>query len=341
MKLLRSERLAELAAALAACGYRVVAPVRQGRILRLAEWRPGAAIETSGISANSVKDFLFPRSEIVDRYSLDGGDFVQQEVSPEAIKTVALAVRPCDAGSVSVLDTVFNWDSNDAFYNARRAACTVVSLLCVRADEHCFCTSVGGSPESFEGADAVLRPAEGGAKLLFEPLTPKGRALAEAAGGALAEGEAKADPVAEVPRRFDLKRVAEWLARNFDSPLWQEFAAACLGCGACAFACPSCHCFDMQDESTRKMSVRYRNWDTCGLALFTLHTSGHNPRSTQTARWRQRVMHKLSYVPQRFNLTACMGCGRCSRLCPNGLAISETCEKIARLCKAIHEGGAQ
>ena len=95
----------------------------------------------------------------------------------------------------------------------------------------------------------------------------------------------------------------------------------------------------MQDESNRKESVRYRNWDTCGLALFTLHTSGHNPRSTQTARWRQRVMHKLSYMPQRFNLTACMGCGRCSRLCPNGLAISETCEKIARLCEAKPKRG--
>jgi ferredoxin len=138
-----------------------------------------------------------------------------------------------------------------------------------------------------------------------------------------------------------VKTVTEWLDKNFDSPLWEEFASACLGCGACAYACPSCHCFDMQDESNRKESVRYRNWDTCGLALFTLHTSGHNPRSTQTARWRQRVMHKLSYMPKRFNLTACMGCGRCSRLCPNGLAISETCEKIDRLCKAGHEGGAR
>jgi formate hydrogenlyase subunit 6/NADH:ubiquinone oxidoreductase subunit I len=339
MKLLRADRLAELAATLAAGGYRVIAPIRQGRIVRLAEWRPGAAIETAGISANSVKDFLFPRSEIIDRYSLNGGDFVQQEVTPEAIKTVVLAVRPCDAGSVSVLDTVFNWDSNDAFYNARREACTVVSLACVRADEHCFCTSVGGSPGSSEGADAVLRAAGGGEQLIFEPLTPKGRALAEAAGGALAEGEATADPLAEIPRRFDVKAVRDWLGGNFDSPLWQEFASACLGCGACAYACPSCHCFDMQDESNRKESVRYRNWDSCGLALFTLHTSGHNPRSTQTARWRQRVMHKLSYIPQRFNLTACMGCGRCSRLCPNGLAISETCEKIARLCEVNHEGG--
>ena len=215
MKLLSADKLAELAAALAAQGYRVIAPIRQGRIVRLAEWHSGAAIETAGISANSVKDFLFPRSEIIDRYSLNGGDFVQQEVPPDAIKTVVLAVRPCDAESVNVLDTVFNWDSNDAFYNARREACTIVSLACVRADQHCFCTSVGGNPGSTEGADAVLRAAGGGEQLIFEPLTAKGRALAEAAGGALAEGQAAADPVAEIPRRFDVKAVREWLAEQF------------------------------------------------------------------------------------------------------------------------------
>ena len=130
-----------------------------------------------------------------------------------------------------------------------------------------------------------------------------------------------ADPAAEIPRRFDLKAVRESARRQL------RFSAVAgirigsllaLGCGACAYACPSCHCFDMQDESNRKESVRYRNWDTCGLALFTLvHERWDNPRSTETARWRQRVMHKLSYMPQRFNLTACMGCGRCSRLCPN------------------------
>jgi ferredoxin len=337
MMLFSSDKLAGVAGAFAAKGYRVIAPIGSGRIIRLAEWRPGAAIEAGAIPVNSIKDFLLPRSEVIDRCQLNGNDFVVEEVAPQTVKTVVLAVRPCDAGSLRVLDAVFNWDCQDAFYNAHREALTVVSLACVSADEHCFCTSMGGSPDSTEGADAVLRPAAGGEKFIFEPITPKGRALVEAAGTLLSDGDAAADPVAEVRPRFDLKSVADWLAKNFDSPLWQEFSLACLGCGACAHACPSCHCFDIQDEATRTRSARYRNWDSCGLALFTQHTSGHNPRATQAARWRQRVMHKLSYIPQRFNLTACMGCGRCSRLCPNGLAISETCERIDRLCQA---GGA-
>ena len=106
---------------------------------------------------------------------------------------------------------------------------------------------------------------------------------------------------------------------------------ACLGCGACAYACPVCHCFDLQDESDKKECRRLRNWDSCGFGLFTLHASGHNPRPDQSARWRQRVTHKFSIYPQKFKTLACTGCGRCSRLCQAGMAIAETCERIEAL----------
>jgi formate hydrogenlyase subunit 6/NADH:ubiquinone oxidoreductase subunit I len=47
-----------------------------------------------------------------------------------------------------------------------------------------------------------------------------------------------------------------------------------------------------------------------------MHTSGHNPRGTQAARFRQRVLHKFRYIPERFQLTGCVGCGRCVATCP-------------------------
>jgi ferredoxin len=335
MKLLEKKKLADLASALAAKGWRVVAPIADGDDVRLKEWAPGADIRLAEVPANSAKDFLFPRSEVIARYKIDGNDFAPEPVEPEAPKTVVLGARPCDAASLAALDTVFNWDYKDAFYNTRRAALTLVTLACTsaRADDQCFCTSVGGSPDSTRGADAVLRSADGGAKLIFEPLTDKGKALAADAGQALADGEAKADPPADVPVRFSSEAVTEWLKSNFESPLWKDFALACLGCGACAYACPTCHCFDIQDEGSRRESVRYRNWDACGLALFTLHASGHNPRPDQSSRWRQRVMHKFSYFPDRFGMLACTGCGRCARLCPAGMAIAEVCEAIEQASK--------
>jgi len=149
----------------------------------------------------------------------------------------------------------------------------------------------------------------------------------------LAEGEARLDPPASVPERFDAAAVTEWLGANFESPLWQEWGLACLGCGACTHVCPTCHCFDLQDEATRREAVRLRNWDSCAMALFTAHAGGHNPRPTQTERRRQRVMHKFRYFPERFGLLACTGCGRCGRLCPAAVSIGEACREIAEAAK--------
>jgi len=333
MKRIDANRLNDLAAALAKAGYRVVAPVEDSGVVRLTEWTEGAAIRTDAIPVNSAKDFLFPRSEVIGHWDLDGDDFTPRQVQPDAPKTVLLAVRPCDAAALALLDTIFNWDYKDEFYNARRQATTVVPMVCTAADEQCFCTSVGGAPDATAGADAMLRSADGGTRFILEPLTDKGNAIPEAAGDLVTDGEATADPPAEVPERFDVEAVTDWLSRNFDSDLWLTLGLGCLGCGACAYACPTCHCFDIQDEATRAESVRLKNWDSCGFGLFTLHAGGHNPRPDQTARWRQRVMHKFSYIPERFALVGCTGCGRCARLCGAGMSMSEVCQRIAHESK--------
>jgi ferredoxin len=90
-----------------------------------------------------------------------------------------------------------------------------------------------------------------------------------------------------------------------------------------------CSCFDIQDEGTNKKGDRLRCWDSCGFSLFTLHTSGHNPRSTQSERWRQRVMHKFSYMPEQSGMLGCVGCGRCSMSCPADMNLKEQLLEIA------------
>jgi formate hydrogenlyase subunit 6/NADH:ubiquinone oxidoreductase subunit I len=327
MKTIEIGRLSDLARALSAAGYRVVAPIDDGGVVRLRPWDKDLAIALDPVPVNSVKDFLFPRSEAVARFALEEGGFSTAPLERSAPKTAVLCARPCDAAALAALDAVFNWDYRDGSYNARREATTVVSLVCAKADEHCFCASVGGAPDGAAGADAVLRPADGGKRLVFEALSGKGRQIE----AMLSDGQAVPDAPAALKKRFDPEAVGRWLAANFESPFWKEAALACLGCGACAYACPVCHCFDLQDESDHQQCRRLRNWDSCGFGLFTLHASGHNPRPDQSARWRQRVTHKFSIYPQKFKTLACTGCGRCARLCQAGMAIAQTCERIEAL----------
>jgi sulfhydrogenase subunit beta (sulfur reductase) len=128
--------------------------------------------------------------------------------------------------------------------------------------------------------------------------------------------------------------VQAWLASHFDDPLWTRLGLRCHGCGACASVCPTCHCFDIVDESDGLLEgTRRRNWDACQASKFTVHASGHNPRGDQGARYRQRVLHKFSIYPQRFGEVLCTGCGRCSATCPAGQNMAEILAEVTLLAR--------
>ena len=63
----------------------------------------------------------------------------------------------------------------------------------------------------------------------------------------------------------------------YDAPFWEDVAFACINCGTCTYVCPTCWCFDIQDETCGETGIRMRNWDSCMFPLFTLH--GIRPQS--------------------------------------------------------------
>ena len=257
----------------------------------------------------------------------------------------------------------------DPFYEARRQAATVVTLACRSHDDHCFCTSVGLAPDSPRGADAMLLDLGDGT---FEVrcFTPKGEALWAASQteqyketgrqgdketGRQGDKETgrqgdkenslylrSSDKVYEAPagpeKVIDLDAIHALLANHFDSPDWQLLGLRCLGCGTCAFSCPTCHCFDIVDEGHVREGVRVRNWDTCQFGMYTQHASGHNPRSVQPQRQRNRIYHKFKNYRDRFGDWLCTGCGNCTRHCPVSLGVRPVLESLQK--QARSEGGA-
>jgi len=263
--------------------------------------------------ANSAKEFVFPRHELLCRYTLDGNRVELTNGGAKVAAQILLAVRPCDAAALPILDHVFNWDYRDESYNRRREATTVVTLACATHDAACFCTSVGLGPQAERGSDVMLFDL--GDEYEVRCFTDKGRALFA---GKTQTSERTA-PVSKGPEpRFRPEHIKQFVDEHFSSPFWQDETLACLGCGACAYHCPTCHCFDIVDEGNTQHGERVRNWDSCQFVQFTLHASGHNPRPDQGSRQRQRVLHKFSIYPDKFGEVLCTGCGNCTRNCPEG-----------------------
>jgi sulfhydrogenase subunit beta (sulfur reductase) len=278
-------------------------------------------------TVQSSKETAFPRTELILDYTKNKEGISVKGLELKDIPEIILwGVRPCDAMGIGELSAIFNWDCRDDLYNNRLSHVTVLGFSCSKADEYCFCTSVGGNPGNTEGSDILFTHLGENGDYLAEVMTEKGSAVVSLASDLFEKtSETKKEQfLADVPVRFKREAVRDKLDKVFESEQWVELSLKCLGCGACAYVCPTCACFDIQDEAHGKSGSRVRCWDSCGFSLFTLHTSGHNPRDVQSQRWRQRIMHKFSYMPERLSVYGCTGCGRCSRACPADMNIVES-----------------
>jgi ferredoxin len=311
-------------------GTRVLAPIRgekrgHERTTYAAVQSPEEIMLTGPQPAHPLKSVVFPPTETLFKWK-QAKSSIQIEENPEGFtKTIVIGARPCDAAAMEIVDRVMGWDYRDELWFGRRQATTVLAIACSHCDDTCFCTAVGLSPANTRGADCFLTPAEEGFEV--EVLTPKGEELLTSHANRFTEAK---NPATTLPAALENKvranlsiqpeRIQQWLEKHFDDPLWNQLALRCHGCGACAFICPTCHCFDIVDEPEGiDCGQRRRNWDACQPALFTLHGSGHNPRKDQTARFRQRIMHKFNIYPARFGEILCTGCGRCVRVCAAGM----------------------
>ena len=282
-------------------------------------------------STLSVKNVVFPKVENLFHFTNGKTESTITDIDLNKIPEVVLwGAHPCDNAAFDTLRSIFCWETKDEFFQKRLDKLVVIGLTCHKSDEYCFCTSVGLAPDSAKGSDILLSQLQNG-DWLADILTEKGTEIVKSNQELFESVSSEEVILTSVWPKFNHELVTSKLTGSFEHPFWVENSLRCLGCGACAYVCPSCACFDIQDETRGKEGKRYRSWDSCGFGLFTLHTSGHNPRHVQSQRWRQRIMHKFSYMPENNKTLGCVGCGRCSGSCPVDMNIAEQLEALQNI----------
>ena len=318
--------------------YYFLAPTESDGVILFKRISDPADIVLDQKAVNSAKRILFPQTETLFTFTT-GLNKRLDPPSGENGTRIIFGLRPCDAKSLSTLDHVFNDKYRDEHYMQARESSILIGQACVRPGANCFCTSFDYGPGSKEDVDILLTDI--GNSYYVDVVTDKGRELIEESSSLFISGsndgddentrnEVIATSESQFKRRLDVDGVPEKLEQIFERDLWKQISMKCLGCGICTYLCPTCHCFDIQDEVHLSKGRRARMWDSCMYPEYTIHTSGHNPRPARMNRIRNRVYHKFKYYPENFNAFLCVGCGRCVDLCPVNIDIIDIVERVRR-----------
>lgn len=319
--------------------YRIYVPVKDGDFHHFKILDGSKAPDfTYQNTRLSPKGIVYPQSERMFEYTLDEKEpdvNLYKEVSKDDSPKAIVGIRPCDAQAFALVRRNFDTpEYRDPWWVKGYESTTLVGLGCNEPCASCFCTSVGGGPFHEQALDVLLYDL--GESYAARALTEKGEALLDKVPGGRALGDDQRKAMEELKRSSE-KRISSRVPTDqlsqkgvnelFDAPFWEDVAFSCINCGTCTFLCPTCWCFDIQDEVMGKEGDRVRNWDSCMFPLFTLHGSGHNPRDRKVQRVRQRFMHKLKYYVDKYrDGVQCSGCGRCVRYCPVNIDIRQVAE---------------
>ncbi|MEF8798014.1 MAG: 4Fe-4S dicluster domain-containing protein [Candidatus Bipolaricaulota bacterium] len=282
-----------------------------------------------------VKTFFFPPKESVSRFP--SGDF-----KPERDKRAIFGLKQCDLASLKVLDQIFLDDEIiDPFYATRRQDTLLISSDCYETLDTCFCNKVEGQPFPKDGFDLNLIKLPGEDDLLVEIADESslGKEVYEA-------NQELFDPAPEnlLEKLSSSRRsMEEQLDENNDffeipedvgnispkHPVWRGVAEDCVECGACTMICPTCHCFQLYEQTEDSTVNRGKVWDSCSFEGYSRVAGGANPMESLESRVRNRFYDKFGRFYENHDFYGCTGCGRCIESCMGEIDMRDVLKEVS------------
>ncbi|MBN2020244.1 MAG: 4Fe-4S dicluster domain-containing protein [Sedimentisphaerales bacterium] len=269
------------------------------------------------------RKYLLPPVETLLTYEMGDGYKSVYDETP----FILLGVHPYDMEAINQSDRLFSQDNYDCHYMKRRQNATIIACDVVTPSQNVFAASMGTATVK-TGFDILLTDI--GDSYVMEIGTKKGEKLVagikdpkDADDNDL---EKRKKVWAENQERLnkhklncDYSYLPKLLERAYKHQVWEEKAKTCFSCGSCNQVCPTCYCFNVQDDVSWNFmnGKRERVWDGCLLDGFTKVAGDHEFRKKRQDRFRHRLYRKAKYVPEKIgsSIPACVGCGRCVSAC--------------------------
>ncbi|MFH1699881.1 MAG: 4Fe-4S dicluster domain-containing protein [Candidatus Zixiibacteriota bacterium] len=308
---------------------------------RIKKTNNGTIFSGYTVGQNSVKQFIYPSVKTIFKFLKKNNNYRIDTQENDIPELAFIGLRACELAAIKILDKILIQGAYvDHDYLQFRQKMIVIAVNCSSPGNTCFCESMNTGPVVSEGFDLALTEIDNDSYFVVTVGSEKGHKLLQTLSLSTASDKQLSDEKStlekaksKMSRKLSLGFFGNSLNGQFDNPDWDEIAGRCLTCGNCTMVCPTCFCINFEDETDiqGKTAVRLRKWDSCFNREFS-NIHGGCIRQSGKSRYRQWLMHKLSYWNNQFDLSGCVGCGRCITWCPVGIDITE---EATRICKNV------
>ncbi len=305
-------------------GNHVFGPVeRDGRLLAQKISDPQELILNGQLTYYSWRKFFLPATETL--FNVHREIFKKIKVGQPQI---LIGLTVLDLRALDLYNQVF---ANDTYYQERKRQTIVIGQSLAPADQREFASFQDSFRENvLEHFEFDIFLEKAGPIFKVYTGSEDGQHRLEKFGYRAYEHVKYVGPIPEEGLDREMVEIKSKMESGYNAALWSELGRICLACGKCSLVCPTCYCFNIEDQAKLQSGEmrRKREWTTCYFSDFSRIAGDHRFLSDTEKRIYYWYEHKFVRDPARYHVPGCVRCGRCVKACPVGIDIMKNIRRI-------------